>query len=299
MSESQKEAKLKVNSSFFVMDKFDCATLYDQVGTGIGLQVKDGCIYNPPSFSRECLFVDKNNKVSIHSVDLCDVKVVIEDKVYEDGINCRFISRPAYKRSPKGGSAIIINSNTVTAIKDGGNTPVPSGGFIIHVDEKIDDDIGSKKVSYKGFEDVKFAIQVGNSAVINGKKTNGFISPFCNIYKFWMPVYPPSLYPLNYQKDRAPRIVLGSDKDDKPVILWFEGAGKFGYEAGKESCGASLSEVADICEKLGVINAINLDGGGSAQILIDNARSLLLSDRDKDTFKEKERAISFGLYYKE
>ena len=43
------------------------------------------------------------------------------------------------------------------------------------------------------------------------------------------------LYPRNYQKDRAPRIVLGADKENQPMLIWFEGAGKFGYVQGKES----------------------------------------------------------------
>ena len=80
------------------------------------------------------------------------------------------------------------------------------------------------------------------------------------------------------------------------MILWFEGAGKFGYKPGEGSCGASLMEVADICEKMGIYNAINLDGGGSAQLLIKNKRTLKISDRNPDDFSEIERAVPAGLY---
>ena len=299
MSESQNEALLKVNSSFFVMDKFDCATLYDQVGTGIGLEIKNGIIYNPPMFDRETLIVDEDDKVSIRKTSMNDVSVLIDDVEYKNDVNCRFITRPNYRKSIKGGVDIVVNNNKVTAVKCGGNTPVPAGGYIIHLDDKKNVDIKNKEVKYSGFEDVKFAIQVGNSVINNGFKTDRFISPFYSIAKFWIPSYPPSMYPLKYDKDRAPRIVLGSDKENKPVLLWFEGAGKFGYMPGKESCGATMKETADIAEKLGLVNAVHLDGGGSAQILINDKRELLLSDRDKETFKEKERAISFGLYYKE
>ncbi len=299
MSESENEAVLKVNSSFFVMDKFDCATLFDQVGTGIGLEVKNGIIYNPPMFDRETLIVDKDGRVSIKKTSMKDIGVIIDSVEYRDGVNCRFITRPDYRRSIRGGVDIVVNGNMVVAIKNGGNTPVPAGGYIIHLDERKIISVDNRKATYTGFEDVKFAIQVGNSVIKDGVKTERFISSFYNILKFWIPSYPPSMYPLKYEKDRAPRIVLGTDKENKPVLLWFEGAGKFGYMPGKESCGATMKETVDIAEKLGLVNVVHLDGGGSAQILIHNKRELLLSDRDKDTFKEKERAISFGLSYKE
>ena len=110
---------------------------------------------------------------------------------------------------------------------------------------------------------------------------------------------PPSLYPRNYEMDRAPRMALGCDKDGKPVIVWAEGPGKFDNlkEASKGlfSCGASLSEMAHICSDLGLINAVNLDGGGSAQILLEGERKLFISDRHKEDNSEYERTIPVGL----
>ena len=89
-------------------------------------------------------------------------------------------------------------------------------------------------------------------------------------------------------------MVLGTDSGGTPVILWAEGAGKLKYSPGKESCGASLSEMEDICQKLGLVNAVNLDGGGSAQIILNGIRSLRVSDRNPDN-TEAERAIPVGL----
>ena len=150
--------------------------------------------------------------------------------------------------------------------------------------------------TYSGLQEYVFGIQVGNSAIVNGIKTEQFVSSFHNFLSPLTNAYPPSMYPLNYRKDRAPRIVLGADMDNKPVILWFEGAGKFGYQAGKDSCGASLSEVASLCETIGLYNAVNLDGGGSAQILLNGERELMMSDREPVHFSEQERGIAMGLY---
>jgi exopolysaccharide biosynthesis protein len=67
-----------------------------------------------------------------------------------------------------------------------------------------------------------------------------------------------------------------------------------GHTAGVDSCGASLADMARICTALGMVNGVNLDGGGSAQILVNNKRSLMISDRNTD-FTESERPVPMGL----
>ena len=109
--------------------------------------------------------------------------------------------------------------------------------------------------------------------------------------------FPPSLYPMNFEKARAARIALGADPEGKPMLLWAEGAAKIGHVPGKGSCGASLSDMARICRELGMFNAVNLDGGGSAQMLLKNSRSLKISDRETDG-TETERPVPMGLTVK-
>ena len=53
--------------------------------------------------------------------------------------------------------------------------------------------------------------------------------------------------------------------------------------------------MADIAEDLGMVNAVNLDGGGSAQILINNQRYLRISDRNKKDNSDAERLVPLGL----
>ena len=56
--------------------------------------------------------------------------------------------------------------------------------------------------------------------------------------------------------------------------------------------------MADIAVELGLRNAINLDGGGSAQILVDNVRTLRISDRNKEDNSDAERLVPLGLVVK-
>ena len=52
------------------------------------------------------------------------------------------------------------------------------------------------------------------------------------------------------------------------MLVWAEGAGKLHYTPGEDSCGASLSEMADRCSSLGMVNGVNLDGGGSTVMYV-------------------------------
>ena len=70
---------------------------------------------------------------------------------------------------------------------------------------------------------------------------------------------------------------------------------KLGHKAGVDSCGATLADMAKICAELGMHNAVNLDGGGSAQILLKNIRHLCVSDRNAADYSEAERPVPMGL----
>ncbi len=298
LSQTEQTAAMKVNASFFIMDRFDCSTIYDHVGTPLGLLVKDGVVKNPPLFAREALLVRKDGSVSVEQPKLPDLKIEIGGISYEHGKNAVIYSRPDRNRTPiRPGKKLVIIGNRVAAVCSGISTVIPTSGFVLCPAGECNARPGDE-VIYHGMEDVSFGIQVGNSIIKNGVKTEKFISRFYNIKALERVPFPPSLYPLDFQKARAARIALGADEQGKPIILWAEGAGKLEYTLGKDSCGASLSEMAEICDAVGMVNAVNLDGGGSAQILLNNRRSLLISDRNAPQNTEAERPIPLGLIVK-
>ena len=289
------DAPLKVNASFFIMDRFDCATVYDHVGTPIGLCVKNGVVMNPPLFRREALLVRKDGTVSIETPDIREMDMEVNGLHFIHGQNARIYTRPERTKTPGGsGKKLIIIGDRVAAVCNGGSTPIPASGFAMVAEGNCSVSPGDR-VIYHGMEDVLFGIQVGNSILRNGVKTDRFLSRFYNIYRLEPVPFPPSLYPVNFQNARAARIALGADKGGKPMLLWAEGAGKLAYESGKESCGASLPELAEICADAGMENAVNLDGGGSAQILLQNHRSLKISDRKESDNTEAERPVPLAL----
>jgi hypothetical protein len=293
MTETEPDAAMKVNGSFFIMDPFDCATPYDHIGATFSLFVKDGVVEHPPMYEREALIVKKDGQVTIAQPSIRDLSVTIGGHTFIHGQNARFYTRPTWARTPIGrGKSLVIIGRRVAAVCDG-SAPVPGSGFVIRTNDCCDIKAGDT-VIYSGMEDVLFGIQVGNSIIRDGVKTEGFISKFYNIKGISRIAFPPSLYPLDYNGARAARIAIGADREGKPMILWAEGAAKLGHKSGVDSCGASLADMARICTELGMVNGVNLDGGGSAQILVNNKRSLMISDRNTD-FTESERPVPMGL----
>ena len=294
LSETEPEALMKVNASFFIMDPFDCATVYDQVGTPLGLCVKNGIVQNPPLFNREALLV-RESGVFIEPVDAKNLEIEIRGKHYIHGRNATLYSRPERATTPRRkGCKVVIVGCRVVAVSRKNVVSIPASGFVLCCDDPSDVMAGDAVV-YRGMEDVLFGIQVGNSILRNGVKTEKFLSKFYNIRHLEPIPFPPSLYPMDYAKARAARIALGADNTGKPMLLWAEGAGKLSYTPGVDSRGASLLEMAEICSEMGMVHAVNLDGGGSAQILLKNHRSLLISDRNPKDNSEAERPIPLGL----
>ena len=293
LSESEPAAALKVNASFFLLDPFDCATRYDIAGTPFALAVKDGEILSPPLYEREALMVYRDGSVRVERPSLTGLSVKIGGRVLRAGKNAVLYSRPLRRRTPRqsGWDHVVIGRRLVD-ILEGGGAEIPASGFVLHMTEPCGE--RGCELRYHGMEELSFAIQAGNSLVKEGICTERFLSAFYNIRQPWRIPYPPSLYPLDYQKARAARIALGADAQGKPMLLWAEGAAKIGYRKGDDSCGASLSEFAHICRDAGMINGVNLDGGGSAQILLHGARQLRISDR-QDNGAEQERSVPLGL----
>jgi len=291
------EAALKVNASFFIMDPFDCATVYDHAGTPFGLCAKNGKVFHPPLYNREALLITQNGDVSIRHLDVRDLEIEINGTIFCHGKNASIYSRPEKIRSPLGKKKYLIITGCRVAAVSKHPTPIPASGFVLCPYEDAEIPAGSAVV-YHGLENVQFGIQAGNSILKDGTKTERFHSRFYHIRHLEPIPFPPSLYPMNFSKDRAARIALGSDADGKPILLWAEGAAKIGYRPGNGSCGASLKELGNICVQAGMRNAVNLDGGGSAQILYRSQRMLQISDRDALSLAEAERPVPLGLFVK-
>ncbi|XP_071785884.1 N-acetylglucosamine-1-phosphodiester alpha-N-acetylglucosaminidase-like [Asterias amurensis] len=82
----------------------------------------------------------------------------------------------------------------------------------------------------------------------------------------------------------AARIAVGSDKEGHVIIAHVDGK--------SDSTGVSLEEFAQLLKRNGVVNAINLDGGGSATYVINGTVVSYSTDECADRVYRCPRAVS-------
>ena len=292
LSSVEPRPQIVCNSHFFTMDLFDCDSPYDVFGTPYGMIIKDGIMSQPPLNHREALMVDMDGNARITKPEIKDNPISIQGKTFIHGKNCTIYQRPEVRQTPaEEGLDVIIAGDEVVAFHEGGAVRVPMNGFVLHTSETLEQ--VPSPVIYLGYDDCLFGIQVGSSSVKDGVVMKGFESAFYNIYKDPVP-YPPTLYPLDYEKARAPRMAICSDADGDPAIVWSEGPSKLYYQKGIDSCGTSLLELGEYCHGIGLVNVLNMDGGGSAEIFVDGKLQMHVSDRLPDN-SDAERPVPMGL----
>ncbi len=285
-------APLAVNSHFFLMDPTDLDSPFCELGTPHGLALKDGVVINPPLNHRPCLLVDTTETCHITQVELTDLVVELDSKQYQHDKNAIFYFRPETRSTPtSNGTDIVITGNTVVAVNQGGNTIVPMAGFILSLRNEIS--VQDTTVRFLGLEAYQFGIQVGPPMMRESSMVQTLCCPFYNPLVEQVP-YPSTVYPLPFETARAARIALGTNRDGEPVLVWAEGASKRDYKRGKESSGASLLDLAQFCDRQHYQEIINLDGGGSAQVIYEGKRYLKIADRYEDN-SEAERPIPLAL----
>lgn len=247
---------------------------FDYTGRPLGLIYINGDLVSEPLYQRSSLLITEDNQVSFAKVDwegslqFAD----LEKKIKINGINRKpkpdelilFNHYYGAKISPlaDGQADIVIRDNRILGLETtvGVETPIPPDGFILRLAADRAELInhfsrnrGSKlKLNYSFSPDFKeknvlHAVGGGPRILRNSKiDINGEAEHF----------------QADILNGRAPRTALGLTADNRLLILTIDG------RQSELSVGMTLSEVAETLKDLGAVNAINLDGGGSARMVI-------------------------------
>lgn len=275
------------NAHFFLMEKSDRDSAYDLLGTSHSLALYKNEIVSPPLNHRNAILVKNDNTVELRVIEVSELGVVFDSTTeFRHGINSTFYTRPETRITPKtNGVDYIIVNNKVVATNEGGESRIPMAGFVIQSEIKVE--VKDTFVKYICDNAYMFGLQVGPALMKNGVMATSLDCPF---YDGKGTPYPSTVYPMDFNNSRAARIGLG-ELNNKPLLIWAEGSGKMGHIKGVESCGASLREFAQFVNFKGITNLINLDGGGSSQIIYQGKKYLKIADRLDDKVTEDERPV--------
>ena len=263
-----------INAHFFLMELGDLGCVWDCLGEPFGLLEINGEVIQPPLFGREALVLGEDGAAIIRP-RIEDFGLELDGQLYRHGRNARYFCRPECDVTPAGSGwdAVIVNRRVLACCRAGG-VPIPSAGFVCRIPSMPER--GISRAGFANHPPKKFAVQAGPLLIENGRAETGFTSPF---YRGRGPAFPPTTFPLDWNRDRAARMGIGFN-GEAPVLLAVEGGGAAGGPSA--ACGvrtgASLAEMAEIGVECGVRVMVNLDGGGSAQMSVGGKRCLKMSD---------------------
>lgn len=176
----------------------------------------------------------------------------------ERGENTLIIYNPAYGSSTKTneyGMEYIVRGGKVTAIHEGGNAPIPRDGCVISVHGTAASYFAPVRVGDPAVVTENMGTQWDNCPNILGVGprllTSGSVTVTAAEEEF----------PGDIRYGRAPRSAVGVTKDGHFLLGVVDGRQAISH-------GLTLTEWAYLMKKMGAVDAINFDGGGSSELVV-------------------------------
>ena len=243
-----------VNASYFAPN-----------GEIIGLLKIDGEIVSTSDVTRTAFGVLSDGKMIIDQID-CNSSIILPDgrTVAITGVNHErgqddLILYNNYYDSMTAtnqfGSDYIVSNEKIIAIAHG-RAAIPPGGVVLSahgmmekvlVGLKVGDTIKIVQTMGELWDKTRYVLGAGPRLVKNGSVLLG-----SKVEEF----------PADITTGRAPRTAVGITKDQHVILVTVDGRQQ-------SSIGMTLLELASFMQEWGAVDAMNLDGGGSSEMVIN------------------------------
>lgn len=247
---------------------------FNYTGRPLGLLYIEGELVSEPLYNRSAILINQDNQISFSRVDWNGSAVIksINKSIKIEGIN-REIDKAkvllfnhfyGYQMPPLKPNYydLVVRNNKVLGVENnvGSQTPIPPDGFILRLSNakaeirKIISQLKETEIvlNYNFIPDfeknnILHAVGGGPRLLKNGEIViNGQAEHFQD----------------DILLGRAPRTAAALTKDNHLLLLTIDG------RQSKLSVGMTLKELAQTLKKLGADDAVNLDGGGSARMVV-------------------------------
>ncbi|MFA6450414.1 MAG: phosphodiester glycosidase family protein [bacterium] len=310
-----------VNGGFFIfIERLWCRASrfypdHTRVGDAIGLLMTDGVIRFPPLYGRAAFLASSDGRYRIARADMTHVTIEFRDsKRARTALNPELINKPDAERvvcytpawkdkaTPrcKGAIEAALIGGAVAATGRNGGLHVPVNGCVVSAPEQAWSGLSERDVRYvekvtyvlneKGraeLGDARQALEAGPALVENGVP-NSIDTAFLVGQGFVQgaPPFPALNSVLTHYRQLAPRVCIGITGGADVTVALFEG------RRPGESEGLILSEAARFMAAVGCDEAVNLDGGASAELILhgETLNTLLLGAMEK---KWLDRGLDF------
>ncbi|MEX2542884.1 MAG: phosphodiester glycosidase family protein [Trueperaceae bacterium] len=286
-------AAIIANAHFFTILPGDMDTHHVPLGEAAGLTARAGAVSRPPTASRTAL-VRTRSGWQVRRMGLDELVVTLPGG---REVRRRSHSARLYMRGPDlpggrtpvdpGVCEITFVGRWAVAVASGGGRKVPQGAIALSMRQRLDaHELEALRrgapVHYRvtGLEDLEAGVQAGPRLV-----TGGQVCVDDDIFdeeEFYVsgssePVVP-TVFPADANVTPAARLGVGVNSDGELLVAAVEGASALHGAARREGSGCTLLELAELLVELGAREAVNLDGGGSVQVMFGSGTLLRPAD---------------------
>ena len=241
-----------VNGAFFL----------PQTGCPLGTMMVDKKLYTGPVFNRVAMGICsdgfKMDRVKLNAVLKCGWNNIKIDNINQPRMSVGFTLcyTPDWGSmspvTPKNGLQVVVSDGKVISITQQ-RSPIPLNGYVLVgpsaklTSLKINDKVSLDVQTLPEWNDVNHIISGGPYLVKDGQ--------------VYVDIQDEKLLAIG---GRNPRTAIGYTTDNKFIIVTADGREG-------SSIGMTLKELAYFMQKLGCVNAMNLDGGGSTVMYVKGA----------------------------
>lgn len=238
-----------VNGAFFL----------PQTGCPLGTMMVDKKLYTGPVFNRVAMGIFDNgfamDRVKLNATIKSGWNTIKLDNINQPRMSIAYTIAytPDWGQlspiTPKNGVQIVVSNNNITSITKS-RVQIPKDGYVIVGPASV---LGSLKVKEKISLDIK--------TLPDWENVNHIISggPYLvKDGKVYVDIQDQKLLAIG---GRNPRTAIGYTKDNHFIIVTADGREG-------SSIGLTLKELAYYMQKIGCVNAMNLDGGGSTVMYV-------------------------------
>lgn len=315
--------QLLANGSYFLFHHEEFDTPFEAYGDPIGLVIANGTILAPAQTNRACL-TRQGGRFTIRRLSFSDLRIILPGG--------RVIPAHAFGRSgaaeaaepiaiaryfgavngctpadPAVTEVVIVGRHAVGLVR-GGNVPVPRTGCILRFPGGLEPDLlaslmAAEPVSYQ-FEDLSLdeAVQAGPCILAGGKvsvdhETMLAEQVFVAEAEGDLRQSSPFRWHADAHQTRAARLGAGVRGDGTLFFCAVEGNSS--YAGGGQAQGATLHDLACLLGRLGALDGLHLDGGGSTQLFRPYGGALFrpgdVCHDFTDQFAAYDRPVPLGL----
>lgn len=292
------------NSTFFLNFPEEYATLHSAMNDPVSALVENGYCHQIKTLRRAALVIPQNGRPLITtrlSTKLENPSLAFEGEsvaaTYFDKAHRPFTEN---KVGPVHFGAVVVGNSIVETFEDM-TAEVPANGWVIGDSEAFDHNLEPRAVASVELRDettgepvsIRHALAVGPLLVSDGEVValGESKEEFAPIVATETPDFdegaelprtqlpralreapqrgvPPTRFPYDWNLTRAPRTAIGVRDDGSVVVIVVDGRACLPH-----SVGATLAELAQLMKNLGCRQAMNMDGGGSSVMFVNDLRA--------------------------